>query len=44
MSARIKRLRATAGHELPLLRSVSVLPVDETGWVLLVRHAGHHGG
>jgi ADP-ribose pyrophosphatase YjhB (NUDIX family) len=32
------------GHELLLLPSVSVLPVDEAGQVLLVRHAGHHDG
>ena len=28
------------GHELLLLPSVSVLPVDEAGRILLVRHAG----
>jgi ADP-ribose pyrophosphatase YjhB (NUDIX family) len=32
------------GHELLLLPSVLVLPVDETGHVLLVRHMGHHDG
>jgi 8-oxo-dGTP pyrophosphatase MutT (NUDIX family) len=32
------------GHELLLLPSVSVLPVDEAGRVLLVRHAGHDDG
>lgn len=40
----IERLRAAVGHELLLLPSVSVLPVDETGRVLLVRNAGHHDG
>jgi ADP-ribose pyrophosphatase YjhB (NUDIX family) len=44
MSAHVGRLRAVLGHELLLLPSVSVLPVDETGRVLLVRHAGHHDG
>jgi ADP-ribose pyrophosphatase YjhB (NUDIX family) len=44
MSAHIGRLRAVVGHELLLLPSVSVLPVDEAGQVLLVRHAGHHDG
>jgi ADP-ribose pyrophosphatase YjhB (NUDIX family) len=44
MSAHIRRLRAVVGHELLLLPSVSVLPVDETGRVLLVRHAGHLDG
>jgi ADP-ribose pyrophosphatase YjhB (NUDIX family) len=43
MSPHIRRLRSAVGHELLLLPSVSVLPVDETGRVLLVRHAGHHG-
>lgn len=32
------------GHELLLLPSVSVLPVDDTRRVLLVRHAGHDDG
>jgi 8-oxo-dGTP pyrophosphatase MutT (NUDIX family) len=36
----IARLRAVVGHELLLLPSVSVLPADEAGRVLLVRHAG----
>jgi ADP-ribose pyrophosphatase YjhB (NUDIX family) len=40
----IARLRAVVGHELLLLPSVSVLPVDEAGRVLLVRHAGHDDG
>jgi ADP-ribose pyrophosphatase YjhB (NUDIX family) len=44
MSPHIRRLRAVFGHELLLLPSVSVLPVDGTGQVLLVRHAGHHDG
>jgi ADP-ribose pyrophosphatase YjhB (NUDIX family) len=44
MSAHIGRLRAAVGHELLLLPSVSVLPVDEAGRVLLVRHAGHDDG
>jgi hypothetical protein len=44
MSAHIGRLRAVVGHELLLLPSVSVLPVDEVDRVLLVRHAGHADG
>jgi ADP-ribose pyrophosphatase YjhB (NUDIX family) len=32
------------GHELLLLPSVSVLPVDHAGRLLLVRHAGHRDG
>ena len=44
MSAHVERLRAAVGHELLLIPSVSVLPVDDTGRVLLVRHAGHHDG
>jgi 8-oxo-dGTP pyrophosphatase MutT (NUDIX family) len=44
MSAHLERLRAAVGHELLLLPSVSVLPVDHAGRVLLVRHAGHHDG
>jgi ADP-ribose pyrophosphatase YjhB (NUDIX family) len=44
MSAHIARLRAAVGHELLLLPSVSVLPVDEAGRLLLVRHAGHDDG
>jgi ADP-ribose pyrophosphatase YjhB (NUDIX family) len=43
IAAHIARLRAAVGHEL-LLPSVSVLPVDDDGRVLLVRHAGHHDG
>jgi ADP-ribose pyrophosphatase YjhB (NUDIX family) len=41
IAAHIARLRAVVGHELLLLPSVSVLPVDEAGRVLLVRHVGH---
>jgi ADP-ribose pyrophosphatase YjhB (NUDIX family) len=44
MSAHIGRLRAAIGHDLLLLPSVSVLPVDAAGRVLLVRHAGHDDG
>jgi hypothetical protein len=44
VSAHIGRLRAVIGHELLLLPSVSVLPVDEAGRVLLVRQAGHGDG
>jgi ADP-ribose pyrophosphatase YjhB (NUDIX family) len=44
MSAHIRRLRAAVGHDLLLLPSVSVLPIDEAGRVLLVRHAGHDDG
>jgi len=44
ISAHIARLRAAVGHELLLLPSVSVLPVDDAGRVLLVRHAGHDDG
>jgi ADP-ribose pyrophosphatase YjhB (NUDIX family) len=44
IAAHIARLRAVVGHELLLLPSVSVLPVDEEGRVLLVRHAGHDDG
>jgi ADP-ribose pyrophosphatase YjhB (NUDIX family) len=42
--AHIARLRAAVGHDLLLLPSVSVLPVDAAGRLLLVRHAGHHDG
>lgn len=41
IAAHIARLRAVVGHELLLLPSVSVLPIDAEGRVLLVRHAGH---
>jgi len=44
IAAHIARLRAVIGHELLLVPSVSVLPVDEAGRVLLVRHAGHDDG
>jgi ADP-ribose pyrophosphatase YjhB (NUDIX family) len=44
MPAHISRLRAAVGHDLLLLPSVSVLPADGAGRVLLVRHAGHHDG
>jgi ADP-ribose pyrophosphatase YjhB (NUDIX family) len=44
ISAHIARLRAAVGHDLLLLPSVSVLPVDTAGRLLLVRHAGHHDG
>jgi 8-oxo-dGTP pyrophosphatase MutT (NUDIX family) len=40
----IARLRAFVGHEMLLLPSVSVLPFDENGRLLLVRHAGHQDG
>jgi ADP-ribose pyrophosphatase YjhB (NUDIX family) len=42
--AHIARLRAVVGHDLLLLPSVSVLPVDGGGRLLLVRHAGHADG
>jgi ADP-ribose pyrophosphatase YjhB (NUDIX family) len=44
ISAHIARLRAALGHELLLLPSVCVLPVDRSGRLLPVRHAGHHDG
>jgi 8-oxo-dGTP pyrophosphatase MutT (NUDIX family) len=44
IAAHIARLRAVVGPELLLLPSVSVLPVDEAGRVLLVRHACHDDG
>ena len=44
IAAHIARLRAVVGHELLLVPSVSVLPVDGAGRVLLVRHAGHDDG
>ena len=40
----IARLRAAVGHDLILLPSVSVLPIDQAGRLLLVRHAGHQDG
>ncbi len=42
--AHVARLRAVLGHDLLLLPSVSVLPVDQVGLLLLVRHAGHDDG
>jgi 8-oxo-dGTP pyrophosphatase MutT (NUDIX family) len=44
IATHIARLRAVVGHELLLLPAVSVLPVDEAGRVLLIRHAGHDDG
>lgn len=44
IAAHIARLRAVVGHELLLVPSVSVLPVDGSGRVLLVRHVGHDDG
>jgi 8-oxo-dGTP pyrophosphatase MutT (NUDIX family) len=44
IAAHIARLRAVVGHELLLLPSVTVLPIDEVGRVLLVRHTGHDDG
>jgi 8-oxo-dGTP pyrophosphatase MutT (NUDIX family) len=44
IAAHIARLRAAVGHELLLLPSVTVLPADQKGRVLLVRHAGHDDG
>jgi ADP-ribose pyrophosphatase YjhB (NUDIX family) len=44
ISAHLARLRAVVGHDLILLPSVSVLPVDQAGRLLLVRHAGHDDG
>ena len=44
IAAHIVRLRAVVGHELLLVPSVSVLPVDEAGRVLLVQHTGHDDG
>ena len=40
----IARLRAVVGHEQLLLPSVSVLPGDERGRVLLAWQAGHRTG
>jgi 8-oxo-dGTP pyrophosphatase MutT (NUDIX family) len=40
----IARLRAFVGHELLLLPSSAVLPVDEAGRVLLAWHAGAADG
>lgn len=44
IAAHIARLRAVVGHELLVLPSVSVLPVNDAGQVLLVRHAVHGDG
>src|SRR5579863_8817921 len=44
MSVHIARLRAAVGHDLLLLPSVSVLPVDLAGRMQLVRHTGHDDG
>jgi ADP-ribose pyrophosphatase YjhB (NUDIX family) len=44
ISAHVARLRAAVGHDLLLLPSSSVLPIDKTGRLLLVRHTGHHDG
>jgi hypothetical protein len=44
IAAHIARLRVVVWHELLLLPSVSVLPVDEAGRVLLVRLADVLGG
>jgi len=40
----IARLRAVVGHELLLLPSVALLPVDEAGRLLLVKPTGHDDG
>jgi 8-oxo-dGTP pyrophosphatase MutT (NUDIX family) len=37
----VARLRAFVGHELLLIPSVSVIPVDAGAGLLLVRHRGH---
>jgi ADP-ribose pyrophosphatase YjhB (NUDIX family) len=39
MSPHVRRLREVVGHELLLVPSVSVLPRDDTGRILLVRLA-----
>jgi ADP-ribose pyrophosphatase YjhB (NUDIX family) len=44
MSPNVARLRAAVGHELIVLPSVSVLPVDASGRLLLVRPTGHDDG
>jgi ADP-ribose pyrophosphatase YjhB (NUDIX family) len=44
IATHIARLRAVVGHELLVLPSVSVLPVDATGRLLLVWPAGHDDG
>jgi 8-oxo-dGTP pyrophosphatase MutT (NUDIX family) len=40
----IARLRAVVGHELLLLPSVALLPVDEAGRLLLVQETGQDDG
>ena len=40
----IARLRTVVGHELLLLPSVSLLPVDEAGRLLLVQETGQDDG
>ncbi|HYF46622.1 MAG TPA: NUDIX domain-containing protein [Acidimicrobiales bacterium] len=35
----VRRLRSAVGHDLLLLASITVLPTDDAGRVLLVRHA-----
>ena len=42
ISPYVEQVRALIGHQLLLLPSVTVLPVDDAGRLLLVRHA--HGG
>jgi 8-oxo-dGTP pyrophosphatase MutT (NUDIX family) len=44
ISPHVARLRAFVGHELLLLPCVTVLPVDESGRVLLAWQAGHSDG
>ena len=44
IAAHIARLRGVVGHELLLLPSVTVLPVDSARRIMLVRHAGHDDG
>jgi ADP-ribose pyrophosphatase YjhB (NUDIX family) len=45
LSSHVARLRAAIGPELILLPSVSVLPLDDRGRLLLARHAdGDHWG
>ena len=44
MSPHVARLRAAVGHELIVLPSVAVLPVDESGSLLLATQIGHDDG
>ena len=44
ISPHIAKLRAVVGHDLLVLPSVSVLPVDAAGRLLLVREAGRDDG